>query len=96
MAKSKSRNLPDLSDLAQPGQRIEIRVTPKAARASLTRDGSALRASVTVVPENGKVNAAVQALLATAMGVAPSHLTLLRGQTSRNKTFVYSGGVSRN
>lgn len=92
MAKPKLRDLPDLSDLAQPGTRIEIRVTPKAARASLTRgDGDALRASVTVVPENGKANAAVQALLAAALGVAPSHLTLVRGQTSRNKTFLYSG-----
>lgn len=96
MAKPKARDLPDLSDLAQPGARIEIRVTPKASRASLTRDGDRLRASVTVVPENGKANAAVQALLAAAMGVAPSHLELVRGQTSRNKTFVYSGGASRN
>ncbi|MFT5343836.1 MAG: hypothetical protein ACI9BH_003061 [Paracoccaceae bacterium] len=96
MAKPKARDLPDLSDLAQPGARIDIWVSPKAARAGLTRDGTALRASVTVVPENGKANSAVQALLATAMGVAPSHLTLVRGQTSRNKTFVYSGRPSLN
>lgn len=96
MAKPKLRDLPDLSDLAQPGARIEVRVTPKAARTSLTLDGTTLRASVTVVPENGRANVAVQALLAAAMGVAPSHLTLVRGQTSRNKTFVYSGGGSRN
>ena len=95
MAKPKLRNLPDLTDLACPGTQIEIRVTPKAARASLTREGDTLRASVTVVPENGKANAAVQALLAAAMKVAPSHLTLLRGQTSRTKVFVYSGGASR-
>lgn len=96
MAKPKPQELPDLSDLALPGTRIEIRATPKAARASLTRNGDALRASVTVVPENGKANAAVRALLAAAMGVAPSHLILVRGQTSRNKVFVYSGGASRN
>ena len=100
MAKSKARDLPDLSDLAQTGARIDIRVTPKAARTSLTRDGNALHVCVTVVPENGKANAAVQLLLAKAMGIAPSHLTLVRGQTSRNKTFVYSGvssgGASRN
>lgn len=96
MAKPKLRDLPDLSDLAHPGARIEIRVTPKAAGTSLSRDGDALRASVTVVPENGKANTAVQVLLATAMGVAPSHLTLVRGQASRNKVFVYSGGSSRN
>lgn len=95
MAKPKMRNMPDLSDLAHPGTHIEIRVTPKAARTNLIRDGDLLRASVTVVPENGKATAAVQALLAAAMNVAPSHLTLVRGQTSRNKVFLYSGGTSR-
>ena len=95
MAKPKLRDLPDLSDLVRPDVPIEIRVTPKAARTSLTREAGNLRACVTVVAENGRANAAVQALLAAAMGVAPSHLTLLRGQTSRHKVFVYSGGVSR-
>jgi uncharacterized protein len=96
MARPKPQELPDLSDLALPDARIEIRVTPNAARASLTRNGDVLRASVTVVPENGKANAAVRVLLAAAMGVAPTHLTLVRGQTSRNKVFTYSGGASRN
>lgn len=91
MAKPKVRNLPDLSDLAVPGREITLRVTPKASRASLTRDGDTLKATVTVVPENGKANAAVLALLAKAMKVAPSHLELKRGDTSREKTFVYVG-----
>ncbi|TDE36686.1 DUF167 domain-containing protein [Antarcticimicrobium sediminis] len=91
MAKPKIRDLPDLSDLAQPGTEIALRVTPKASRLSLTRDGDGLRATVTVVPENGKANAAVQALLAAAMGVAPSRLELRRGQTARDKVFVYVG-----
>jgi uncharacterized protein len=91
MAKPKLRDLPDLSDLARPGTRIAVRVTPKASRASLIRDGDNLRARVTTVPQNGKANAAVLALLAAAMNVAPSHLRLVQGQTARNKIFVYSG-----
>ena len=91
MAKPKIRDLPDLSDLARPGAEISLRVTPKAARNSLTRDGDTLRATVTVVPENGKANGAVQALLAAAMKVAPSRLELRRGQTSRDKVFVFLG-----
>lgn len=91
MAKPKLRNLPDLTDLAILNAEIPVRVTPKAARASLIRDGDTLRATVTAPPENGKANAATRALLAAAMGVAPSHLTLKRGVTSRNKLFVYSG-----
>jgi len=90
MAKPKPRTLPDLSDLARPGTEIPLRVTPKAARASLSRDGTSIRASVTTAPEKGKATAAARALLAAAMGVAPTHLTLKRGATSRNKLFVYS------
>lgn len=91
MAKPKIRNLPDLSDLARPGAEIALRVTPKAARTSLIREGDSLRATVTAAPENGKANAAVRALLAAAMGVAPSKLELRRGQTARDKLFVYLG-----
>ncbi|SFU19850.1 DUF167 domain-containing protein [Sedimentitalea nanhaiensis] len=91
MAKPRSKDLPDLCDLAQPGARITVRVTPKAAATRLSRTGEDLRIAVTAAPENGKANAAVQAVLAKAMGAAPSHLTLLRGQTGRTKVFVYSG-----
>jgi len=91
MGKPKRRDLPDLSDLAAPGAQIAVRVTPKAARNALTRDGDTLRLSVTATPENGKANAAVQALLAKAMGVAPSRLELRRGHTARDKLFVYIG-----
>lgn len=95
-AMAKLRDLPDLSDLAVPGAEIALRVTPRAARTRLAREKGALRAWVTVPPEDGKANAAVQELLAAAMKVAPSHLTLLRGHTARDKVFGYSGaGFSR-
>lgn len=96
MAKPKLKNLPNLSDLAVPGTQIAVRVTPKAARAGLMRDGDTIRISVTTVPEKGKATAAVRTLLAAALGVAPSHLILLRGETSRDKMFVYDpSGVTR-
>jgi uncharacterized protein YggU (UPF0235/DUF167 family) len=91
MAKPKPRDLPDLGDLARPGTVITLRVTPGARRTALIRDGDNLRATVTAPPENGRANDAVRTMLATAMGVAPSHLTLKQGQTARTKTFVYTG-----
>lgn len=91
MGKPKSKDLPDLGYLARTGAEITVRVTPKASRNSIQlRDGQ-LRVTVTVVPENGKANDAVQRLLAVAMGIAPSQLQLKRGQMSREKMFVYSG-----
>jgi uncharacterized protein len=91
MGKPRKKDLPDLTYLARPGAEIAVRVTPKAARNSIELRQGVLRISVTVAPENGKATGAVQSLLATAMAVAPSQLVLKRGQTSRDKLFVYVG-----
>ena len=77
----------DLSHLAQPGTLIEVRVTPRASRNAVLLDDGAIRVTVTTVPEDGKANAAVAALLATALGVAKSRLVLVRGATAREKLF---------
>lgn len=83
--------LPDLSDLAAPGTRIAVRVTPRAARNAVLRDGDALRVTVTTVPEGGKANASVIKLLSKALGVPKSKIELIRGETSRDKTFRIAG-----
>ncbi|WP_111735177.1 DUF167 domain-containing protein [Roseovarius amoyensis] len=80
-------NLPDLSHLAQPGTTIAVRATPKAARNAIVLRDGAIRVNVTVAPEGGKANAAVQKLLAKAMGVPKSRLRLIRGETARDKVF---------
>lgn len=77
----------DLTHLAVSGAEISVRVTPKASRNALVSGDEGLRAYVTVVPEDGKANAAVVKLLAKALGVAKSRLTLVRGQTARDKVF---------
>lgn len=77
----------DLSHLAQPGAEIAVRVTPRASRNAVLVDGEMLRVTVTVVPEDGKANAAVIKLLAKALGIAKSRLVLIRGATSRGKVF---------
>ncbi|MEZ5885325.1 MAG: DUF167 domain-containing protein [Paracoccaceae bacterium] len=77
----------DLSHLATPGTEIIVRVTPKASRDRITVEEGHIRVYVTVVPEDGKANAAVQSLLAKALGLAKSRVTLVRGHVSRDKTF---------
>ena len=63
---------------------------PKARRegvAGLTPapDGMALKLSVGAPPEDGKANAAVIALLAAALGVAKSAISVVSGATDRRK-----------
>lgn len=77
----------DLSHLARTGAEISVRVTPKASRDRITVEDDQIRVYVTTVPEDGKATAAVQKLLAKALGVAKTRLTLLRGATSRDKVF---------
>jgi len=76
-----------LAHLAAPGAVFAVRVTPRAARNAVTAADGGLRVSVTAAPENGKANAAVAKLLAAALGVPKSSLTLIRGATARDKVF---------
>lgn len=74
-----------------------LRVTPNAGidRIEGTEqrdDGAAvLRVRVKAVPDKGKANAAVIALLAKALGVSKSTITLISGDTARQKTVHISG-----
>jgi uncharacterized protein len=71
--------------LADAQGRLVVRVTPGSRAEALEIVDGRLLAKVRARPEDGKANAAVQALLADALGMAASRLTLLRGATSREK-----------
>ena len=65
---------------------LAVRATPKARRIAL-QDGDPVRVWVTAPPADGKANEAVRKLLAQALGVAPGRLTLVRGDSARDKLF---------
>lgn len=66
--------------------RIPVYVTPKASRNEVGGwRGGELIVRVTVAPEDGKANAAVRRLLAKALGVGPSAVSVVTGATSRHK-----------
>lgn len=77
----------DWAELAIPGAEFFCRVTPRARKTGIERDGATIRVAVSAPPEDGRANAAVAEALAHALGVAKSRLTLLRGTTSRDKLF---------
>lgn len=78
---------PTLAHLAVPGTEVAVRVVPRAGRAGVEVSDDGIKVRVTEVPEDGKATRAVQKALAKAMGIAPSHLALVRGATSRDKVF---------
>ena len=76
---------------------IHLRVTPNAGLdriegMEVRDDGQAvLRLRVKAVPDKGKANAAVVALLAEALGIAKGKVSVIAGETARLKTVAVDG-----
>jgi uncharacterized protein YggU (UPF0235/DUF167 family) len=72
-------------------QTIAVRLTPKASSdrvggtRKLPNGDEQLVVYVTAAPDNGKANEAMIRLLAKHLGVGASRLTIMHGQTNRNK-----------
>ena len=65
---------------------LQIRVIPKAKRNSIEiGDDGLFKVRVTAVPERGKANDAVIALLSKLIGVPKRDIQIVRGHSARNK-----------
>jgi uncharacterized protein YggU (UPF0235/DUF167 family) len=71
--------------------RLSVRLTPNGGRDVLERletsadDDVVLKARVSAVPENGKANKALIALLAKSLRVPKSTISFISGETARKK-----------
>jgi uncharacterized protein YggU (UPF0235/DUF167 family) len=76
---------------------LRLRLTPKAARDAIEgcetlADGrEVMKARVRAAPEDGKANEAARKLLAGALGLSASRITLESGATARLKAFHLAG-----
>lgn len=77
--------------------RLAIRLTPNGGRnafdgVEIDADGESwLKARVTAVPEDGKANKALIALVAKALHLPKSAVSILSGETSRKKILRIDG-----
>lgn len=71
--------------LADAEGRLALRVTPGARVPGIALADGRVEVKVRAKPQDGAANEAVIALLAQALGCAPSKVELLRGATSRDK-----------
>src|SRR5438045_1747206 len=77
-----------LSDHAE-GVVLPVRAQPRARKPGIQGErGGALKVAVSAPPEDGRANEALIETLATMLGVRRSQVTLLSGQTSRDKKFL--------
>lgn len=71
---------------------VTVKVTPRAAREEIVGwQGEVLQVRVTAPPTDGRANEAVLQLLARALGVPLSRMSIRRGHTSRTKVVSVEG-----
>jgi uncharacterized protein (TIGR00251 family) len=69
-----------------------VRLQPRARRTEVAGErGGAVLVRVTAPPVDGRANAALCALLAERLGVAPSRVSVVRGATARDKVVRVEG-----
>lgn len=71
---------------------FEVRVSPRASRSQIlgVHEG-VLKVALTAPPVDGAANAALIRLLAKALGVTKSNITIVRGERGRDKVLEVRG-----
>ena len=64
---------------------LQVRVTPGARTDDVSVAENQLAVKTRAKPQDGAANDAVVTVVAKALGIAPSRVELIRGQTSRQK-----------
>jgi uncharacterized protein (TIGR00251 family) len=86
---------------SEPTFRLQVKLTPKAASnrvigTSLDEKGCRIvKIAVTAVPEDGKANKALVALLAKFLKLPKSAIEIVAGATERRKTLAIQGDIAR-
>lgn len=71
---------------------LQVKVVPSASRDEIAGwYGEALKVRVSAPAERGRANAAVEKLLAEALGLPPAGIRIVGGVTSARKTVEISG-----
>ncbi|MDR3763499.1 MAG: DUF167 family protein [Acidobacteriota bacterium] len=74
------------------GAQFAVRVQPRASRNKIAGlMGDAIKLAITAPPVDGKANEAVVEFFAEMFGVSKSSVTIVSGETGRNKVIAVRG-----
>ena len=74
---------------------FDVRVVPRASRDGILGEhGGALKVQLTAPPVEGAANEALRRLLAKALGVSRSAVSVVRGDRSRDKSVRVEGATA--
>ena len=81
------------------GLELRVKAQPRARRPGLqglvaAADGPRIKVAVNEAPEDGRANRAICALLAEALDLPPSRLSVTAGASSREKTVLAGGDAA--
>lgn len=79
---------------AEDGVRLRARIVPRSSADRLQAELASLRIRVTAPPVDGDANRAVIKLLSRQLHVAKSKISIVRGETGRDKVIAV-GGIDR-
>ncbi len=84
--------------ITESGLLVNIRLAPKARDnkiigiTDIADSKKAVKVSVNAIPEDGKANKALIALLAKTWKIPKTSMSLVSGHTNKNKTLLIEGG----
>jgi uncharacterized protein (TIGR00251 family) len=82
-----------LDDAKKPaGRRLEVKVTPNAPRSAIVGwHGDVLRVKIAAAPQKGRANRELIDFLSRLLGVKQSDISIIKGETGRNKVLEIRG-----
>ncbi len=85
-------DLEELIEESEEGVSFYVHVQPAAGRTRvLGTHGNAVKVSVAAPPRGGRANDALLHFLARTLGIEPSEISIVSGQTQRKKRTVVKG-----
>ena len=83
---------PPFAAVVEGGARVRVRVVPRASKTEFCGvQGGALKIRLQAPPVDGKANAALCAFVADAFGLPKRSVSVVSGETSRDKTLLLRG-----
>jgi uncharacterized protein len=80
------------SDVPEKSATLSVKIQPRSSRNDIVfSDGGEIRIRLTAPPVDGAANAALIKLLSDRLSVPKSAISILSGETSRNKILKISG-----
>lgn len=68
---------------------VNLRISPKAKKNEIIKDGDIIKVKITALPIDGKANKALVEFFAKNFKIPKTSIEILKGETSKEKTILF-------